>query len=341
MRIDENTSFVDGNVKVEKGQIIYNLRSDEEIPIQDAKKLCYYFAVAMRGKHNDSTIGEREVNQIFIDDFRGKYAEIDFRNKIIRDYRDKVRIVVDLDFSILPRGEWDKVDLGIQIIETSEIKYLSIKGVKAFSRTLLIEASRYDKNGEHNYTNHNGEKILVDYYALLGIDIQDEEKIDNVYDNKTEEFKAFDDLFNNRKVSGNVLGVISHNEFWCKKAYIPFNVRCNVNNFKYIYDNKDIYNETNLNIYKELPIYYVDINGNKCLGSRNAYYDKNVIDKTTGKNKIERWKVKANYSSKKNRYLIQYPIAMQENNYFIPSDKLYKLESIWHRKSHNQISLFD
>ena len=48
MKIDESTNLIDGNICIENGQIKHPYKSNETISYNDALKLCYYFAVAMR-----------------------------------------------------------------------------------------------------------------------------------------------------------------------------------------------------------------------------------------------------------------------------------------------------
>ena len=64
------------------------------------------FAKKMRGKHNPSRIMHRTEEEILIDAIRGKLGEIATK-ELLKLIKPDIKINEDLDFSVLPRGEWD------------------------------------------------------------------------------------------------------------------------------------------------------------------------------------------------------------------------------------------
>lgn len=181
---------------------------------------CYKFARNMKGKHNPNMIMEREDWEIFRDDFRGKLGEVAVKNYFDENV-DLLTPAGEIDFSVSERGQWDQFDLKV------EDKILSIKSVKAKSKFLMIETSRFDKFGNYAYDNENNEKITIDYYVLVRVDINPEiDKYDLDYHNITEFWKSK----NGRKVNTEILGILSHSDFWNIKHIAPKGMRCNIKN---------------------------------------------------------------------------------------------------------------
>ena len=181
---------------------------------------CYEFARNMKGKHNPNLIMEREDWEIFRDDFRGKLGEVAVKNYFDENVDISTK-VGEIDFSISERGQWDQFDLKV------EDKVLSIKSVKGKSKFLMIETSRFDKFGNYTYDNENNEKINIDYYVLVRVDINPEiDKNDLDYHNIIEFWKSK----NGRKVNVEILGILSHGEFWNIKHIAPKGMRCNIKN---------------------------------------------------------------------------------------------------------------
>lgn len=189
---------------------------------------CFKFALNMRGKHNPNMIQKRSNWQIFMDDFRGKLGEIAVRKYVIDNIL-SAKITTDLDFSITPRGQWDIVDIEVNG------KACSIKSIKPNAQFLLIECNRYDYLGNYRYKNNNNESVPVDYYILVKVGFP---KLSyNVF-----KYKSFEELMNTENYKGNmyntnninaeVLGGISHDEFWKKKVFAPKGIKCTVKNLE-------------------------------------------------------------------------------------------------------------
>lgn len=331
MKINNKTNKKDGNIEIKNGQIIYNFNPSKIISNEDALKLCYYFAVAMKEKHNQKTIGNRSNGQVFIDDFRGKYGEIVVRNDLI----DKGYVIKkDLDFNVLPRKQWDKEDLIISKNNSQgECKRLSIKSVKSISENILIESNRFTSEGEYSYPNDDGSKIIVDIYVLIKIGIEPELKPDEVYSKTNDEFIDFDDFLNiNEGINTSDYKAVTNEEFWSNKAYVPKDVICSKRNLSYIFDRKNKYNQSNLWMYKYLPHYYTSskvleneefnsIKNKKCLGKDARYY---YQENNRGE------VIRSNYL-KNNEIItiITTPNGLKENNYFIPYSFMKDIEEIF------------
>lgn len=288
--------------------ILFNFDRNKIIPHQDAKKLCYEFSVGMKGKHNPDTIQNRKVWEIFRDDFRGKFAEIAVRNKIIEDMSKSFYIRTDLDFSISPRGIWDTTDLEVGELDSEDYYSVSIKGVKKYSSNLLIETNRFNNNGEYSYKNNNGENIRVDSYVLVEVPIKEEFKW-SIYDNRQNSFLSYEELLDNRNVESNILGGISHEEFWNIKAFAPRGIICTTGNLNYIYENKEIFNENNKDEYKNLPEHF---NEDGKTWVRRKWNDEKQI-----------------YEYIEEKVGINYPITLQKDNYFVTKRQLKKLEKVF------------
>lgn len=202
----------------------------------------YNFAKGMIGKHRPYLQGSdinRSDKEIFLNDIQGKLAEIAVRKDILNQFPNS-KINGDIDFSVYGRGEWDNYDLVING------KYLNIKSIKHFAMMLMVECERYNEKGEFYYTNTDNKKIINDYYILVKIKIVpsiswedvkgDFEYFKNPYkniDEKKEKIK--------REIEYEVVGGISHEDFWKNKVYLPKDTIITVNNMnEYILNGKSL-----------------------------------------------------------------------------------------------------
>lgn len=195
----------------------------------------YNFAKRMKGNHNPNMIMDREDWEIFRDDLRGKLGEIAVRNYIIDKAPDSV-IETDIDFSVTGRGQWDIVDLVVNGI------HLSVKSIRQQSKFLLVESKRYDDDGNYVYNNNDGQKVRIDYYVLVRVKIHPEVTKAS-FEQKYDDFlnKAWDGKSKRevkREFEAQVLGAISHDDFWSKKKYAPKGIKCSVKNLSALTESK-------------------------------------------------------------------------------------------------------
>lgn len=191
---------------------------------------CYQFARQMRGKHNRSMIMDRDDWEIFRDDLRGKLGEIALRNYIMKNIPN-ANIESNIDFSVTPLGQWDITDLIVNG------KYINVKSVKGNSRFLLIETKRYDPDGSYAYRNNDGMPVRVDAYVLVRVTIEPEiDCMDMNYKN----VKEFRCSKGGRSIEAEILGGISHEEFWRKKHFAPKNMKCNYANLSAVCKGKTV-----------------------------------------------------------------------------------------------------
>ncbi|MGG5461197.1 hypothetical protein [Clostridium sp. B9] len=291
--------------------ILLKLKNDQVISHEEAKKLCYEFSVGMKGNHNPDTIQDRKDWEIFRDDFRGKFAEIEVRNNIIKNMHENLYIKTDLDFSISPRGIWDTTDLEVGEVNSEDYYSVSIKGVKQWSSNLLIETNRFTDNGQYSYKNNNEKNIRVDSYVLVEVSINKEFGW-GIYNQRKEEFLTYDKLIANRTIEGKILGGISHEEFWDIKAFAPKGIICTVANLKHIYKNRSEFNEENKETYNNLP-------------ERFNKDGKTWRKRTWNSQKICYEFINENISETP-------PITLQKDNYFVTSEQLKVLKEVFKKK---------
>ena len=91
---------------------------------------------------------------------------------------------------------------------------------------MLIEAFRYDENGNASYRNHDGTVIRTDLYALVKVKIANE----NTNNEITEDAMGFQNVSEfweaGYRVMYEVLGGISHADFWETKHFAPRGIQC-------------------------------------------------------------------------------------------------------------------
>lgn len=176
---------------------------------------CYDFARRMIGNHNPNMIMEREDWEIFRDDFRGKLGEVALKNYIAH-LLPNAEFNENIDFTVTPRGQWDITDLVVNN------QYISVKSVKGNSGFLMIEAFRFDEDGNYYYQNNNGEAVRVDIYALVRVLIEPEMTRDDMAYNSINEFWNA-----KQRVQYEVMGGIKHEDFWERKHFAPAGICCN------------------------------------------------------------------------------------------------------------------
>ncbi|MEA4825131.1 MAG: hypothetical protein VB130_00630 [Clostridium sp.] len=199
---------------------------------------CYQFAHNMRGNHNPNMIMNREDWEIFRDDFRGKLGEVAVR-KYIQVYMPEATIDTDLDFTVTPRGQWDITDL---VVNGHAI---NVKSIKQHSKFLLVEIDRYDQYGNYRYNNNDGQPVPIDYYVLVRVTVDPDVsksifkiKTLNDFINKAWDAKGRKEV--NRNIYAEILGGISHVEFWNRKNFAPKGIKCTVKNLSAIANGKSI-----------------------------------------------------------------------------------------------------
>lgn len=195
---------------------------------EEELRACYNFALDMRNNHNPNMIQTREDWEIFRDDFRGKLGEIAvhkyFSNNLPHIELSKI------DFTVTPRGQWDTTDL---IIDGN---YVNVKSVKQRSNFLMLETLRYNPDGTFRYRNNNGDEVKVDYYILVRVtidpDVQRNIFRQNFYNFLHDGFKNNQSV--EREIYAEILGGISHEDFWRLKHFAPRGIRCDFTNLQYI-----------------------------------------------------------------------------------------------------------
>ena len=191
---------------------------------------CYLFARRMRGNHNPNMIMGRSEWEIFRDDFRGKLGEVALKNYINRNVPNSI-FTGDIDFTVTPRGQWDITDLIVNG------RYINVKSVKGGSNFLMIETSRYDKNGNYSYNNNNGQNVRVDMYALVKVDIDKEMDEDDMdYQNISE----FWNSKGGRHINSTLMGAIAHDDFWRRKHIAPQHMMCGIQNLNNVCRNQPV-----------------------------------------------------------------------------------------------------
>ncbi|MFR1836421.1 MAG: hypothetical protein ACLSXM_09295 [Turicibacter sanguinis] len=191
------------------------------------------FASDMVGNHAPNMIMNRQHWEIFKDDISGKLGEVALEKYIRQELQD-FNIDVGVDYTIMPRGEWDITDL---IINGKKIQ---VKTIGKSSNYLMIECLRYDENGNFTYNNNNGDPVTVDAYVLVRIVISP--AIDEI-DFNNRNHPNFINLFrdrgpNKRTIEYEVLGAIDHQSFWESKHFAPAGIKCIGRNLRKI-DNGD------------------------------------------------------------------------------------------------------
>lgn len=185
--------------------------------------LCYRFAQEMKGNHNRDMIMERDDWEIFRDDFRGKLGEVALRKYILSNIPG-VTIEGDIDYGVTPLGQWDITDLLV------DGKSINVKSVKQRSNFLMIETKRYTDDGHYTYKNNNGEEVIVDAYVLVRVTVEPDMSITTMGYTEVEQLKQ------KHSISAEILGGISHEDFWDKKHKATRGIKCTFHNLKAICD---------------------------------------------------------------------------------------------------------
>ena len=184
---------------------------------------CYRFAQQMKGNHNRDMIMEREDWEIFRDDFRGKLGEVALRKYILNNIPN-AQITGDIDYEVTPLGQWDITDLLVNA------KYINVKSVKQRSNFLMIETKRYKEDGHYSYLNNDGDNVKIDAYVLVRVTVEPDMNI------RTMGYKEVTELKRKHQVSAEILGGITHDDFWKRKHLAEKGIRCTYHNLKAICD---------------------------------------------------------------------------------------------------------
>lgn len=190
---------------------------------------CYEFAQRMVGCHNPHMIMTRKDWEIFRDDLRGKLGEIAVR-KYITENIPGAQFDADIDYSATPRGQWDNMDLVVNG------KNISVKSVKGKSRFLMIESERYKADGSSSYKNHDGSTINIDLYVLVRVSIDPEMDYADMKYRNIGEFKASK---GGRTIGYEILGWISHEDFWKRKHFAKRGQKCDYKNLIRVCEGKE------------------------------------------------------------------------------------------------------
>lgn len=136
----------------------------------------------------------------------------------------------NVDFNVTPRGQWDITDLIINGM------YINVKSIKQHSNFLMIETLRYNPDGTFAYDNNDGNNVRVDFYVLVRVTV-DPDVQRNIFN---QNFNTFiNDGFKDgksvkRQFYAEILGGISHQDFWRLKHFAPAGIRCDSKNLTHI-----------------------------------------------------------------------------------------------------------
>lgn len=181
---------------------------------------CYRFSQDMKGNHNPNMIMQRSDWEIFRDDFRGKLGEVAVKTAVLKKFP-HLHINTDIDYSITPRGQWDFTDLVVGG------RYISIKSIKGRSKFLLVEKNRYNDDGTYRYMNGEDAPVQINAYILVRVIVEPDMKWDDM------NFKSIEEIKHPRpgvvrQIEAEILGGITHEEFWRKKHFAPKGIQCNI-----------------------------------------------------------------------------------------------------------------
>lgn len=174
----------------------------------------FEFAKKMTQNHHSHFIGDnvtekRDEREIFENVLQGKIAE-EIVTKHVKSRYPNAVISSEVDYGIYSIGTWDNDDLIVNG------KHLSIKASKHNAVALLIEASRFDGE-EYNYLNNDGSKTIVDSYIFVTVDLAGFITGEDLKG----DFDQFKRKHNINRISGDVKGFITHENFMNIKTLIP------------------------------------------------------------------------------------------------------------------------
>jgi len=187
---------------------------------------CYEFSRQMRGNHNPNLIMQRNDWEIFRDDFRGKLGEVAVRKTILTQFP-QLHINTDIDYSVTPRGQWDFTDLVVGG------RFISIKSIKGHAQFLLVETNRYNPDGTYRYMNGEDAPVYVNAYILVRVTVEPDLRWTDMNFTSASQLKHPQPGMN-RIIEAEVLGGITHEEFWRKKHFAPKGIECNLRNLSLI-----------------------------------------------------------------------------------------------------------
>lgn len=125
----------------------YKLKVSKKM-VEKCKKFAEKSSSTQRPYRSGGT-QRRDEKTIYWDTFRGKIAEA-----VVKEFlsQDPFNHEIELDFNVYERGKWDRNDFEIGG------KDFQVKGVKHFSRWLLLETEDIDRGD------------VYDYYILTSVD---------------------------------------------------------------------------------------------------------------------------------------------------------------------------
>lgn len=189
--------------KIKFDRIVFDTYSKKEFAPdsklkQESIQKCLYFASEMAygtGYHKSQSFGrnnyDRSQNEIFINTFQGKLAELAVYNEL---YAIGIRPDKPPEFDIWGKGKWEDCDF---TLNNRSIR-ASIKSTKWFGNLLLLEKHKYNEKGQFLET-FESEPIAYDYTFMV--------RIQGVKSEKPEHYLKKNDI------EVEVTGFMSHSKF--------------------------------------------------------------------------------------------------------------------------------
>jgi hypothetical protein len=144
-----------------------------QIPWEMAlKSFCFAFEMANKQAHRPSRSGgshQREKCSVLANTFQGKIAEVGYYTLS----RNNQREITPVDFSVLPRGEWDNGDF------TEFCNQVSVKSYKDNAQYVLLERKDWKPGRGREYLNmkENGAIVCLavdPYHNFLEVNFDNE-----------------------------------------------------------------------------------------------------------------------------------------------------------------------
>lgn len=132
------------------------------IGIRNARDFANKMTSKQQGEHREYRTGGshyRSSNEIFINAFQGKLAEVAFYEY----FKDKGLPINQPDLETYPKGQWDSFDFLINN------KKINVKSTKHFGNLMLLEQGDWNNNAEY-IPNISTSNHIYDLFVLLRID---------------------------------------------------------------------------------------------------------------------------------------------------------------------------
>ena len=115
-------------------------------------------------KHRSGGEKHRGNEEVFINTFQGKLAELAVIFAIKQNVPDAKKFLSDLDLNVEGKNIWDDCDIALNN------KFISIKSTKHFGNLFLLETKDWNEEGEYNPNKNDANKISIfDYFVLVRI----------------------------------------------------------------------------------------------------------------------------------------------------------------------------